>query len=205
MLLLDLDDFLDTRGFRCERFDFNEQNGLSSAKPELKVNFGSTPIFYDSKTFEQPIRQTPIDTLFEIITKINGLKGDIIKKRIEDQDNHWFLKRGQRDWGTMTKFKKGNPYEKITINPIFKLQLKIYWGNLDEEQYWYDDDITMADRDNMRQRRKDILDEVEKFLKEDTFYRYFHLIGFKNLKFKIVTNNYWYSQSRPYYSIEVEL
>jgi len=40
MLLLDLDDFLDRKGFRTERWDFNEQNGLPSPKPRLNVNIG---------------------------------------------------------------------------------------------------------------------------------------------------------------------
>lgn len=46
------------------------------------------------------------------------------------------------------------------------------------------------------------MDEVKKFLEEDTYYRYFHLIGFKNLKFRVI--NDWY-HSYPNFKIEVEL
>jgi hypothetical protein len=47
------------------------------------------------------------------------------------------------------------------------------------------------------------MDEVEKFLEEDTYYRYFHLIGFKNLKFRLSCDTY--TGKYPNFKIEVEL
>jgi len=209
MLLLDLDDFLDRKGFRTERWDFNEQNGLPSPKPTLKVDIGRNSLSWSGKTFDVNIKENPIETLFEIIRMTNKTRVDIVKKTIEDREggnSYWYYKNGARDFGNMTKFKRQNEFKNVTIKPVFKLQLKMDWGDLDEERAWHDlynDTITMDDLNRMKQERWKVMDEVKKFLEEDTYYRYFHLIGFKNLKFRLSCDTY--TGKYPNFKIEVEL
>lgn len=207
MLLLDLDDFLDRKGFRTERWDFNEQNGLPSPKPTLKVDIGRNSLSWSGKTFEMNIKESPIETLFEIIRMTNKTRVEIVKKTIDDRESSdSYYKNRTRDWGNMTKFKRQNEFKNVTIKPVFKLQLKMDWGDLDEERAWHDlynDTITMDDLDNMKRERWKVMDEVKKFLEEDTYYRYFHLIGFKNLKFRITQDSY--TGKYPNFKIEVDL
>lgn len=207
MLLLDLDDFLDRKGFRVERWDFREQNGLPAVTPTLKVDIGRNSLSYSGNTFEIDIKKNPIDTLFEIIKRTNMTRTELAKKTIEDRESGrypWL--KNTRDWGNMSKFKSQNSYKNLTIKPIFKLQLKIDWGDLCEERSWNnyaDGIITADDMDTMKRERVKVMEEIKKFLEEDTYYRYFHLIGFKNLKFKVI--NDWYTHSYPNFKIEVEL
>lgn len=209
MLLLDLDDFLDRKGFRTERWDFNEQNGLPSPKPTLKVDIGRNSLSWSGKTFDMNIKENPIETLFEIIRMTNKTRVDIVKKTIEDREggnSYWYYKNGARDFGNMTKFKRQNEFKNVTIKPMFKLQLKMDWGDLDEERAWHDlynDTITMDDLNRMKQERWKVMYEVKKFLEEDTYYRYFHLIGFKNLKFRLSCDTY--TGKYPNFKIEVDL
>lgn len=207
MLLLDLDDFLERKGFRVEREDFNEQRGLPSSPPKLKVDIGRNSLAWGGKTFEMDIKETPIETLFEIIKMTNATREEIVKKTISDRaDSKDWLYRSGRDWGNMTKFKKQNPYKNLTIKPVFKLTLKMDWGDLDDRRAWerlYDGTFNDDDMTRIRKERYTIQSEITKFLEEDTYYRYFHLIGFKNLKFKVISD--YYSNSYPSFKIEVEL
>ena len=80
------------------------------------------------------------------------------------------------------------------------------WGDLDEEKAWEDlhnNTITTDDMDRMKRERWKVMDEIKKFLEEDTYYRYFHLIGFKNLKFRIIQDSY--TNRYPNFKIEVDL
>ena len=209
MLLLDLDDFLDRKGLRVERWDFNEQRGLPVTPPTLKVDIGRNSLSWSGKTFELQLKENPVETLFEIIKLTNKTRVGIVKKTMDDResgDSYWYYKNGARDYGNMTKFKRQNEFKNVKINPVFKLQLKIDWGDLDEEKAWenlHNDIITMDDIDRMKKERWKILDEIKKFLEEDTYYRYFHLIGFKNLKFRISSSDYYGSYIN--FKIEVEL
>lgn len=207
MLLLDLNDLLERKGFSVEREDFNEQRGLPSAPPKLKVDTGRNSLSWSGKTFEMDIKETPIETLFEIIKMTNVTREEIVKKTIADraESKDWRYRKG-RDWGNMTKFKKQNPYKNLTIKPVFSLTLKMDWGDLDEQTAWerlYDGTFNDDDMTRIRKERYVIQSEITKFLEEDTYYRYFHLIGFKNLKFRVISD--YYSRSYPSFKIEVEL
>lgn len=209
MLLLDLDDFLDKKGFRAERYDYNEQRGLPAVQPTLKVDIGRNSLSWSGKTFELQLKENPVETLFEIIRMTNKTRVDIVKKTIEDREggnSYWYYKNGARDWGNMTKFKRQNEFKNVKINPVFKLQLKIDWGDLDEQKAWDNlayDLITVDDMDRMKRERWKVMDEIKKFLEEDTYYRYFHLIGFKNLKFRINSSDYYGSYLN--FKIDVDL
>ncbi len=207
MLLLDLDDFLDRKGLRTERYDFNEQRGLPAVPPGLKVDIGRNSLSWSGKTFELHLKENPVETLFEIIKMTNKTRVDIVKKTMDDRESSdSYYKNRTRDYGNMTKFKRQNEFKNVKINPVFKLQLKIDWGDLDEERGWanlHNDTITMDDMDRMKRERWKVMDEIKKFLEEDTYYRYFHLIGFKNLKFRIIQDSYALPVTS--FKIEVEL
>jgi hypothetical protein len=207
MLLLDLDNFLDRKGFSVERYDFNEQRGLPSAQPTLKVDIGRNSLSWSGKTFELQLKENTVETLFEIIRMTNKTRVDIVKKTMDDRESSdSYYKNRTRDWGNMTKFKRQNEFKNVKINPVFKLQLKIDWGDLDEEKAWDNlsyDLITVDDMDRMKRERWKVMDEIKKFLEEDTYYRYFHLIGFKNLKFRIIQDSYALPVTS--FKIEVEL
>lgn len=157
MLLLDLDDFLDRKGFRAERWDFNEQNSLPAVTPTLKVDIGRNSLSWSGKTFEMDIKENPIETLFEIIRMTNKTRVEIVKKTMDDRESSdSYYKNRTRDWGSMTKFKRQNEFENVTIKPVFKLQLKMDWGDLDEEKAWEDlhnNTITADDMDRMKRER----------------------------------------------------
>lgn len=207
MLLLDLDDFLDRKGLRAERWDFNEQRGLPAVQPTLKVDIGRNSLSWSGKTFELQLKENPVETLFEIIRMTNKTRVDIVKKTMDDRESSdSYYKNRTRDYGNMTKFKRQNEFKNVKINPVFKLQLKIDWGDLDEERAWDNlsyGHITTDDMDNMKRERWKVMDEIKKFLEEDTYYRYFHLIGFKNLKFRIIQDSYALPVTS--FKIEVEL
>jgi len=207
MLLLDLDDFLEKKGFGAERWDYNEQEGLPAVPPTLKVDIGRNSLSWSGKTFDMYIKENPIETLFEIIRMTNKTRVDIVKKTMDDRESsETYYKNRNRDWGNMTKFKRQNEFKNVKINPVFKLRLKIDWGDLDEERAWDNlsyGHITTDDMDNMKRERWKVMDEIKKFLEEDTYYRYFHLIGFKNLKFRIIQDSYTLPVTS--FKIEVEL
>jgi hypothetical protein len=208
MLLLDLDDFLEKKGFGAERWDFNEEQGLPVVPPTLKVDIGRNSL-YRSGTFEMHIKENPVETLFEIIKMTNKTRVDLVKKTIDDResgDTSWYYRQGARDYGNLTNFKRQNQLKNLKINPVFRLRLKIDWGDLDEQRAWdslADGHITIDDVDRMKRERWKVMDEIKKFLEEDTYYRYFHLIGFKNLKFRIIQDSFALPVTS--FKIEVEL
>jgi hypothetical protein len=199
---------LESKGYGCERWDYNESIGKPSNKAKIKIDLGRTPIYYTSKDFEVNIEENPTDTLFSIIKGVNFTKAEIIRKRNEWYDNLNIRNRNarERDWGSLSKYKNSNPYSNLIIKPVFEVQLKMYWGDLNPDMDWEDFDLTDAEIEDRRTQRRNIIKEMEAFLKEDTFHRYFHLIGIKDIDFRISTDNFvYYHQAMPTFKIELDL
>ena len=156
--------------FADESSEYDYDNGvLFYINPFIKV--------YDKMNTESfkvfPFNKNTEDLVISIF---NGLRLGKIKY-LEKPSS---LRKGERDYGSRTRKIRSSEFEKADISIGLNFRLN----------YWFVGEIgnTMFGDENYREisnKKHKIQEEILEYLKEHVIYRYFYILGYKNIAFDI--------------------
>lgn len=196
ILFLALEDKLDYRhiGFKTSKIHTNAKVNIDTAL---------TTSYSDRKDRYVPLSIKDIDqTCFDLIKLILQDKEDLYTTSREKQktgENNWLYK-GNRDYGSLTKWKNRSVFEKlkITFGMSFSLELQLPY-NLNKYNY-YDDQNDAYDIEE-KKRIDTELNKIRWEINQEMshiFEKFFYLNDIENIKVS-VSQRYTYSDSHlPY-------
>lgn len=151
------------------RYEDDWREELFYINPYIKV--------YDRSNTESfkvfPFNRSTEDLVIDIF---NGLH----KGKIKKLEKPTTLRKGERDYGSRTRMIKSSEFAKADVSIGLNFRLN-YWfigeiGNF----MWGDENYN-----KLYSEKRKVREEILEYLKEHVIYRYFYMLGYKNIDFDI--------------------
>ncbi len=155
-------------GYRLDLFYIN---------PYIKVYNRFRGLWSSDNFNVYPARKSTEDLVVEIFNELRKGK----QKKLDEPSS---LRKGARDYGSRTRMIRSSEFERpdISVGLSFRLNY-FYIGELSDfgwgdENYW-----------EQRKKKDKIEEEILEYLKDHVIYRYFYMLGYKNIDFDIKRDN----------------